>query len=51
MFISEKKRAKRLGNVINKDCEFFVSLESKKLVFFRLHKRLNGWKEHVKIAT
>ena len=51
MFISEKKRAKGLGNVINKECEILVSLETKKLVFLRLHETLNGWKEHLKIAT
>ena len=31
--ISEKKRAKRLGNVISKERDFSVSLETKKLFF------------------
>ena len=38
--ISEKKRAKRLGNVISNERDFSVSLETKKL-FFRLLKRQN----------
>ena len=32
--ISEKKRAKRLGNLISNERNFSVSLETKKLFFF-----------------
>ena len=49
--ISEKKRAKRLGNVISNERDFSVSLETKKLFFFRLLKRQNDWKENLKVAT
>ena len=48
--ISEKKRAKRLGNVISNERDFSVSLETKKL-FFRLLKRQNDWKENLKVTT
>ena len=49
--ISEKKRAMGLGNVISEEREFSVSLETKDLVFYRLHKRQCGWKENLKITT
>ena len=42
IYVSEKKRAEGSGNVICKAREFSVSLETKKPVFFRLHKRQNG---------
>ena len=48
--ISEKKRAKRLGNVVSNERYFSVSLETKKL-FFRLLKRQNDWKENLKVTT
>ena len=46
--ISEKKR---LGKVISNERDFSVSLETKKLVILRLHKRQNGWKEKLKVTT
>ena len=48
--ISEKKRAKGLGNVVSNERYFSVSLETKKL-FFRLLKRQNDWKENLKVTT
>ena len=50
-YFSEKKRVNGLGNVINKECEFSVSLETKNLVFLRLHKRFNDWKKNLKVTT
>ena len=38
-----------MGHVINK--EFSVSLQTKNLVFLRLHKRFNGWKKNLKMTT
>ena len=48
--MSEKKRAKRLGNVISNERDFSVSLETKKLKL-RLLKRQNDWKENLKVTT
>ena len=39
---SEKKREKGFGNVISKEREFSVSLETKKFVFLTLHETQKG---------
>ena len=40
-----------LVNAIREEREFSVSLETKDLVFYRLHKTQRGWKENLKLTT